>query len=566
MKKISKALSVLCSMTTFACMLGTNPAIAMVRDDGAAAAGEPKPEADGNNRSVADLRKIFEAKAEAAKAEAEAAEARAAAAKAKAKAKKEEAEKAKAEAAKAEAKAKKEEAEKAAARAERAARAAEAEASKAITRSRQAAERAAEAKEAAAKAKEAERKKLEQEVEEATAKKEAARKVLEEAEKKERKAKKENQEAARAARRATAKAREEYEKCSRVERAAIEMSMRFQFENDDTTGRDVPPLPLKKPPVGDSPAKNDHDSVVDVPLLPLKRPASDFPATDDHDSVVKEVRDPKYTLIWVKSTKKDFEESLARIREISGQDSEFGIGKIFGEMIPRFEKLISRLGKLEETLIDVKTKLIKDKQSDVDVDSDVLALDADEDARVLVNSIFNELKLIGDSRLECNCTAGRKIVELIYSKSRDLGSLIATKPNLICPEVWTAGFLSLLKSHGVKELDPKGDWGPSIFYGIMDNTSDMKSPVFCALLAFAECVKQVDEEQNCGLLGNTIDLHIEMAKILDLLFNKVDKPIEGVDEFYKTMDPDGTPSKYGTKKMRFLGCWIRLNSKAVESK
>ena len=128
MKKISKALSVLCSMTTFACMLGTNPAIAMVRDDGAAAAGEPKPEADGNNRSVADLRKIFEAKAEAAKAEAEAAEARAAAAKAKAKAKKEEAEKAKAEAAKAEAKAKKEEAEKAAARAERAARAAEAEA------------------------------------------------------------------------------------------------------------------------------------------------------------------------------------------------------------------------------------------------------------------------------------------------------------------------------------------------------------------------------------------------------------------------------------------------------
>ena len=542
MKKISKALSVLCSMTTFACMLGTNPAIAMVRDDGAAAAGEPKPEADGNNRSVADLRKIFEAKAEAAKAEAEAAEARAAAAKAKAKAKKEEAEKAKAEAAKAEAKAKKEEAEKAAARAERAARAAEAEASKAITRSRQAAERAAEAKEAAAKAKEAERKKLKQEVEEATAKKEAARKVLEEAEKKERKAKKENQEAARAARRATAKAREEYEKCSRVERAAIEMSMRFQFENDDTTGRDVPPLPLKKPPVGDS------------------------PATDDHDSVVKEVRDPKYTLIWVKSTKKDFEESLARIREISGQDSEFGIGKIFGEMIPRFEKLISRLGKLEETLIDVKTKLIKDKQSDVDVDSDVLALDADEDARVLVNSIFNELKLIGDSRLECNCTAGRKIVELIYSKSRDLGSLIATKPNLICPEVWTAGFLSLLKSHGVKELDPKGDWGPSIFYGIMDNTSDMKSPVFCALLAFAECVKQVDEEQNCGLLGNTIDLHIEMAKILDLLFNKVDKPIEGVDEFYKTMDPDGTPSKYGTKKMRFLGCWIRLNSKAVESK
>lgn len=40
MKKISKALSVLCSITTLTCMLGTNPAIAMVRDDGAAAGAE----------------------------------------------------------------------------------------------------------------------------------------------------------------------------------------------------------------------------------------------------------------------------------------------------------------------------------------------------------------------------------------------------------------------------------------------------------------------------------------------------------------------------------------------
>ena len=539
MKKISKALSVLCSMTTFACMLGTNPAIAMVRDDGAAAAGDI--------RQVTKMKEFFEEiakKEKAAKEEAKAAEARAAAAKAKAAEAKEAAAKTKEAAAKAEA--------------ARAARAAEAEANKAITRSRQAAERAAEISKSRQAAERAE---LEQKVKETTAKEEAAKEALEKARGEFLEAQKENRKATRAAeeavragaaeraeeateaaaraatvenekRAAVIKAEKMYRKCAEEARVARDKNMSYQPKDGGKTEKRVPSSLLKKPPVGDS------------------------PATDDHDSVVEKMRSPEDTLAWVKATKYDFEIALARIEEISGQDSEFGIGKIFGEMIPRFKGWISRLGELERELFSA-IEVVKNKRSDVGVNARV---------GTLVTSISREVESISESRLECDRTAGRKIVELIYSKNGDLKYLVATRIKLTCPEVWTAGFLSLLKSHGVKELDPKGDWGPIVFYGIMDNMSDMKSPVFCALLAFAECVKQVDEEQNCGLLGNTIDLHIEMAKILDLLFNKVDKPIEGVDEFYKTMDPDGTPSKYGTKKMRFLGCWIRLNSKAVESK
>ncbi len=44
MKKISKVLSVLCSMTTFACMFGISSTSAMV-EDGGSSAGAPKPEA-----------------------------------------------------------------------------------------------------------------------------------------------------------------------------------------------------------------------------------------------------------------------------------------------------------------------------------------------------------------------------------------------------------------------------------------------------------------------------------------------------------------------------------------
>ena len=437
MKKISKALSVLCSMTTFACMLGTNPAIAMVRDDGAAAAEQRKDEENRQRAEEAERRRVILEKLEKDRQ-----------------------------------------------RAEEAGRRRE-ESSKELGKLEM---ELAEVRQRLGKVKQALMTLKLSETPDAS----KVREAIEE----EKNQKKEVEEAELRVREATKK----FEALKMEERRAVERNIITEIEAFDLGIISCPPV-------------------------------------DDYR--LWRVRE---LIGW---NMKKFDENLKTAGQISRLDHDFGLGAIFGAIIPDLDENLSNLKKLEEEIRELLSK-----------ESNVHNMEWLRSISYKVRSLIEYYDYRGRN-------VGEKAIELIYGKDENLQYMVGVKHRneLSHPEVWTAGFLSFLKSHGVEKLNLDIDYGKrygeAMFNELMNNSLDIHNPVFCALVAFAKCIKQNNES-----LSGVIDVYIKLAEVASAVSSIYGRSPykEVVNRFYRTMNPDGTPNEDSVKEIEELEKRIRCGT------
>ncbi len=437
MKKISKALSVLCSMTTFACMLGTNPAIAMVRDDGAAAAEQRKDEENRQRAEEAERRRVILEKLEKDRQ-----------------------------------------------RSEEAGRRRE-ESSKELGKLEM---ELAEVRQRLGKVKQALMTLKLSETPDAS----KVREAIEE----EKNQKKEVEEAELRVREATRR----FEAFKQEEERAAVRCIMTETEAFDLGIISCPPV-------------------------------------DDYR--LWRVRE---LIGW---NMKKFDENLKTAGQISRLDHDFGLGAIFEEIIPDLDENLSNLKKLEEEIRELLSK-----------ESNVHNMEWLRSISYKVRSLIEYYDYRGRN-------VGEKAIELIYGKDENLQYMVGVKHRneLSHPEVWTAGFLSFLKSHGVEKLNLDIDYGKrygeAMFNELMNNPLDIHNPVFCALVAFAKCIKQNNES-----LSGVIDVYIKLAEVASAVSSIYGRSPykEVVNRFYRTMNPDGTPNEGSVKEIEELEKCIRCGT------
>lgn len=242
----------------------------------------------------------------------------------------------------------------------------------------------------------------------------------------------------------------------------------------------------------------------------------------------------------VKRAEKELELEWEKTERVSNQDTTLEIGDAF------------RTGRrvLEEKLIEVKA--LRKKLEEVDFKKEPL----DDHTRELLGSASNVEESSREVIVDCRRTIGKWVIGSIGFKFRNLEFFARReyRNNISHPDVWAAGFLSLLDFYHVAKPDKKSYCIP-MYDAIVNNEFNTNSPVFCAYAVFAKFVGQFNDLllHEIGK-HELIDFYINMAIVSDVTWmkdpsNSTDAG-KAVNKCYKgVMIPYGIPNEDNVREI-----------------